>query len=245
MAFLSAACSLNAQVLNGDFEAGMNNWDPNGHESECLTTSSHLYGYDSITREPIYTTIYPIDGQHFVMLKTGSGCVGDTNKSWTQLTQLISVNEGQSITGSYFFATDDWVPPWNDIATIYLSSPEPNSITGLYDIEILLARRDVNSVGSYFSMEDWERFSHTFGSSEAGDYMLVLRVEDAVDCAYASYLAVDALYIVDQPMVTCAYKLAGDVNRDCKVDLVDFAKMAENWLIDCNAEPTNSACTPI
>ena len=39
-------------------------------------------------------------------------------------------------------------------------------------------------------------------------------------------------------------KLAGDLNDDCKVDLVDFALMAANWLVDCRLDPTNPACVP-
>lgn len=44
--------------------------------------------------------------------------------------------------------------------------------------------------------------------------------------------------------VLCPYKLAGDANGDCKVDLADLALMAENWLIDCVASPTQPACVP-
>jgi hypothetical protein len=42
----------------------------------------------------------------------------------------------------------------------------------------------------------------------------------------------------------CQYVLAGDLNDDCKVDFYDFAKMAENWLIDCDQTPENPACIP-
>jgi len=42
----------------------------------------------------------------------------------------------------------------------------------------------------------------------------------------------------------CEYKLAGDLNGDCRVNLYDFAEMAENWLIDCNLDPNNPACVP-
>jgi len=44
---------------------------------------------------------------------------------------------------------------------------------------------------------------------------------------------------------TCQYKLIGDINNDCRFDLLDFALMAENWLIDCFAEPSNPACVPV
>jgi hypothetical protein len=71
----------------------------------------------------------------------------------------------------------------------------------------------------------------------AGDYILNVQVDDngtidvdtvtvhvyanscAADKAQTSYSETDA-------------RLLGDTNYDCKVDLVDFAAMAENWLID-------------
>jgi subtilisin family serine protease len=40
----------------------------------------------------------------------------------------------------------------------------------------------------------------------------------------------------------CPYLIAGDLNADCLVNLVDFAAMAENWLLNCYADPGNPAC---
>ena len=34
------------------------------------------------------------------------------------------------------------------------------------------------------------------------------------------------------------FDLSGDVT------LIDFAKLAQNWLIDCQANPSNPACVP-
>ncbi len=45
-------------------------------------------------------------------------------------------------------------------------------------------------------------------------------------------------------LVPCLYRLAGDLNGDCKVDFADFAEMAANWLVDCAFDPTNPACVP-
>jgi hypothetical protein len=42
----------------------------------------------------------------------------------------------------------------------------------------------------------------------------------------------------------CEYELAGDLNDDCKVDFSDFEILAANWLIDCNLDPSDSACVP-
>jgi len=42
-----------------------------------------------------------------------------------------------------------------------------------------------------------------------------------------------------QATITCSGPLAGDVNGDCMVNVVDLAKMAENWLT-CNLQPQSS-----
>ena len=45
-------------------------------------------------------------------------------------------------------------------------------------------------------------------------------------------------------VVPCPYYLTGDLNDDCRVDLMDVATLAANWLIDCNTTPEDAACTP-
>ncbi|AQQ72464.1 hypothetical protein SMSP2_02849 [Limihaloglobus sulfuriphilus] len=44
---------------------------------------------------------------------------------------------------------------------------------------------------------------------------------------------------------SCDYSLMGDLNGDCRVDLLDLAKMASNWLIDCKQTPGDPACVPL
>jgi hypothetical protein len=180
-----------------------------------------------------------IDGNNFVLLNTGpNDNTEETDQG--QISQLIhDVKAGQTITGAYFFATTDWVP-WNDTATIKLVPADPCS--GFPDPcspEILLAYADVASVGDFRATKDWERFSYTFNSNEAGSYILTMVVEDTGDHAYSSYLAIDAVRM-SEPV--CVYKLTGDLNRDCTVNFIDFAMMAENWLIDCNIDSNNMAC---
>jgi probable HAF family extracellular repeat protein len=50
-----------------------------------------------------------------------------------------------------------------------------------------------------------------------------------------------AFLLVPNP---CDYKLAGDLNDDCKVDFADFAVMATNWLVDCVLYSTDPAFVP-
>ena len=45
-------------------------------------------------------------------------------------------------------------------------------------------------------------------------------------------------------VLNCKYKLAGDLNDDCRNDLKDIAILAANWLIDCNITPNDPACVP-
>ena len=42
----------------------------------------------------------------------------------------------------------------------------------------------------------------------------------------------------------CEYLLDGDLDDNCKVDFYDLAKMAANWLIDCDTDPDDPACVP-
>lgn len=55
--------------------------------------------------------------------------------------------------------------------------------------------------------------------------------------------AVWTLFLDGQPL--CRYRIDGDVNGDCLVNLVDFALMTGNWLLDCFATPADPACMPI
>jgi len=40
----------------------------------------------------------------------------------------------------------------------------------------------------------------------------------------------------------CGYELEGDFDGNCRVEFIDFAIMAQNWLIDCRLTPGNPAC---
>ncbi|MBI9016486.1 MAG: hypothetical protein JEZ07_04405 [Phycisphaerae bacterium] len=43
----------------------------------------------------------------------------------------------------------------------------------------------------------------------------------------------------------CDYDILGDINGDCKVDLIDFSLLASNWLLDCKVTPDDAGCVPI
>jgi len=269
---LSANCVAGAQILNGSFEDDSNIpllWqiDSNGVLPEIRQSfSTHETPYPS----DVNVTIGPFEGQYFVLLRSDS--LGYLRTNFSRLSQKITVQAGQSITGAYFFSTGDYIP-YNDSAIIKLVPDPCSNPAGL--TEILLAYMDVASVGSYQTMQDWEEFTYDFNDADAGTYTLILQIEDAIDNVFTSRLAVDALKIVPKP--DCPYTLEGDIDDNCKVDFfdldllasewlnncdsstwcnncdinqssmvdfADFATIAGNWLIDCYAEPENPACVP-
>ena len=40
----------------------------------------------------------------------------------------------------------------------------------------------------------------------------------------------------------CYYKLKGDINEDCVVNLLDLAHLVSVWLVDCIVEPDDIEC---
>ncbi|MBN2018704.1 MAG: hypothetical protein JW749_00590 [Sedimentisphaerales bacterium] len=82
---------------------------------------------------------------------------------------------------------------------------------------------------------------------------------------------IPSITITDETKWHCSASLGGDINADCKVDLYDvkemcdgwltsdikaditrdgnvtfedYSKLAQNWCVDCNADPNNSSCEP-
>jgi len=79
---------------------------------------------------------------------------------------------------------------------------------------------------------------HDWSRDIFNDHCVYIDDDDALVAAY--YLNIPVIQLtLSKP---CEYILAGDQNDDCKVDLLDFAIMAANWLIDCNVTPDNPAC---
>jgi hypothetical protein len=230
--FLAAACPLNAQILNGSFDANSTlptSWqiDQDGVPPEIRQIFSTFESpYPSNTE----VNLPPFDDQYFLLLKSDDRRHPQTN--FSQISQKITVHAGQRISGVYFFSTGDYIP-YDDTATIKLIPDPCSNSVGL--TEILLAKKSVADVNSYQCMSGWETFTHDFNDANAGTYTLTLRVADAIDNIYTSRLAVDALKI------ECIYVLAGDINSDCIVNFLDFALLANQWLGECTPEQPCSA----
>lgn len=232
-----------AQIYNGDFEL----IDPNSplgfntplgweHENYANVTSNFVpkpeKGTTSNWQIDVQKGLNPFGGEFFVVLSTGDIAAPLPDPQYAQIKQRIDVSPGQRVAGVYFFGTCDYIP-YEDFATIKLV-PTPDS--GLRDI--ILMSISVGDVNSYGSMNNWDFFEYTFGETEAGIYELVLTVSDLGDAIFKSYLAVDNITLCYAP----GY---GDLNRDCRVDMLDFTLFANDWLSDCSepnylADPNNN-----
>lgn len=47
---------------------------------------------------------------------------------------------------------------------------------------------------------------------------------------------------VETTAIPCLFEIPGDFTGDCKIDIQDFAMMAENWLLDCDQNPGDPGC---
>jgi PKD repeat protein len=79
--------------------------------------------------------------------------------------------------------------------------------------------------------------SYTY--SVIDNYIVILTVTDNNGASDSSFTAA----AIDDEV--CRFELAGDIDRNCKVDLVDFALMADSWLINCNNTPDDPLCIPL
>ena len=67
---------------------------------------------------------------------------------------------------------------------------------------------------------------------------------EATPPAGNNFIAIAAGHDFSLALCVCPFSLAGDLNNDCRIDLADFAILADSWLVDCYANPRNPACVP-
>lgn len=170
--------------------------------------------------------LYPFEGEKFLVLSSGKEVLR-TEPNSARVWQTITVDEGDKLTGVFFFGTVDYSSflDWGEIKLVPIENPALQ--------EIIVVYVDVEDVGSYGSgdagsMSGWKRFEYTFDADQAGIYEMIIRVSDYQDSIYDSYLAVDKITLCHNP------PLKGDFSCDCIVNLEDFAFLAADWLCDCN-----------
>jgi hypothetical protein len=165
------------------------------------------------------TGLFPFEGNYFLVLSTGDVRPEPT---YAKVWQTITVATGDKLTGVYFFGTCDYLV-YDDFGEIKLIA-EPN--LGLSDMT--LVRISITDVGSHGSLSGWTRFEHTFEANEAGNYNLVISVNDDIDSIWDTYFAVDGLALCKNA------SQFGDINGDCTTNFQDFALLAADWLSNCN-----------
>ena len=233
-----------AQIDNGDFELIDPNSPPDFNAPLGWERESYAAIVDNFVPEPergntsewkidVQKGLDPFEGESFVVLSTGDIDPPLPDPQYAQIKQQIEASPGQRLAGVYFFGTCDYTP-YEDFATIKLV-PAPTS--GLRDS--ILININVGDVGSYGSMDGWDFFEYTFSEADAGIYDLVLIVSDLGDWIFKSYLAIDNITLCYAP----GY---GDLNYDCRVNMLDFTLLANDWLQDCSdpnyLEDPNSNC---
>ncbi len=72
------------------------------------------------------------------------------------------------------------------------------------------------------------------------DSTVLYTVDEAVVGSPSEYSLRAKIGILEISRPYCTELISGDVNNDCRIDFIDFAIMASNWL-ECNLEP-QSAC---
>lgn len=190
-----AFCSNSIAITNGGFEQSINvGWTTQGYSARIVQS----FEYYDLSRSEDALTLSPAEGNSFAVLASGGR---SQELNYTTISQNISLNAGNTISGMFFFATKDY-DEFNDEGYVKLIPLQ----TGLS--EILLIRMDVATVGNRSATDGWVPFSYTLEAGEAGSYGLVCNVHDLLDYIEPSYVAVDGLVVTPEP-VTSALLLLG------------------------------------
>jgi len=112
------------------------------------------------------------------------------------------------------------------------------------------ASEDVNAVGFYpWTSEQTANDVQSWLDKPSDNFGWLLLGNEAVSSAKrfdsrTNPTIANRPALIVQYKAPCQFALAGDLNNDCKVNFLDFAVMAFNWLTDCNSLPLDPACVP-
>lgn len=218
-----------SKILNGDFEFGELNNYYGSYEPVDWQRINYVHIASNLNSDPQSgraewnipaSGLEPLYGESFVYLSTGD-ITPDPN--YAAISQQITVNQGWTLSGYYFFGTYDY-SDWFDYGIIKLL---PTEVNPHFD-PITLVDIGVEDVGNYSSTEGWQYFEHTFTAEQAGDYELQIEVYDVNDYLLKSYFAIDHLKLE---------LINADLNHDGQVNFNDFSVLSDNWQVDCS-DPT-------
>ncbi|OQA03486.1 MAG: hypothetical protein BWY69_00430 [Planctomycetes bacterium ADurb.Bin401] len=227
-----AVCSFGAP-FNGNFELYDYNEstyrnDPNGWYTENeVTVVQNVNPLPSQGSKEnwiinLNTGLFPFKGESCLLLSSG-----DSDLDYGLASQNISIEEGDKLTGAYFFGACDYNPfiDWAGIKLVPIADSNLEEIVVVYE--------DIQLIGTYGSFGGWKTFNRFFTADEVGDYNLVITVNDYQDNYLETYLAVDSIMLCKQQDETVPPE-KGDFNCDCKVNFEDYTIYANDWMYDCN-----------
>jgi len=166
-------------------------------------------------------------GAHSLALKADGSIVGWGADRFGQATPPDGNHFVELATGgghNLALRSDGSIIAWGDDSYGQASPPTGDDFTA-----VAAGTEHSLALKSHGSIVCWGRNDYGQATPPDGDDFV------AIAAGYYHSLA------IRQP---CQYALAGDLNNDCRVNLYDFARMLENWLIDCRLDPSNPACTP-
>ena len=123
--------------------------------------------------------------------------------------------------------------------------------TSVFDADISSPAYDVDYGEATVNVfGEWERLPVGGIFLSTGTYQVEIMLTEesfhgsGLAGGWAAAMGGEVNFTIVNESEVCLYDLTGDLNDDCQVNITDFAEMAENWLIDCNLEPSDPACVP-
>ena len=190
--------ALAGSIVNSGFESSVagtkydipSDWTTENYvESVDGFVPNNYNGVKTSWQIDVTTELTAYEGSKFVLLSTG-----DSSVNYAKISQQVTLQAGDIITGAYFFGACDYYS-WEDYATITLVA---QAGSGLTDIE--LVNIGIAEVGDYGSTDGWVTFqSEVITALTAGTYTLECTVFDLNDFQLESYFAVDGIAIIPEP----------------------------------------------
>ncbi|UCC97081.1 MAG: hypothetical protein JSW66_14695 [Phycisphaerales bacterium] len=176
--------SAQANLTNGSFEAGLNDWSivvPGGASVSAVVSHSDTGASATGT-----TSWGPTDGSMFALLKT------DGPGSLTQVYQSFHANAGTRLVFDYFWDSQDYLP-FNDSATGTLLSGVG---TGGPLVATLFSESIVGDGIDYYGTP-WTSVSYTFTTT--GTYTVLFEITNGLDSILDSYVGIDSVAVIPAP----------------------------------------------
>lgn len=160
-------------LVNPSFETGdFSGWDEDLSPQATAQVVTH------------FMNLSATQGSKFAVLSAGE------EDSSATISQGVTVDQGQTITGKAFFFGPDRSPPSNDAASISI-----RTATGAI-IPVFISRRGIDSN----TLTPWTVFSYTF--PDAGQYTIVATVSNGEICSGSPILGLDALSVSNTPAIS-------------------------------------------